>query len=378
MKAALSGGAFFLLLWKSICEKMNLEDILIPPPPVAAENWQLGSKISHKIQENGIALIFCSDYRGIENGTADEASFNKVRQELYRLSNLDFEVAITDLGDLISGKSPQDTRYVLEEVLTLCLNKNSVPVLIGGTTDLAFSMFSALNEKYKNITYTQISNLINLSSEGHEVNEKNFLSKILSSKSFSLKNYHHLGYQKHLNEIDSVKLMKEVDFDLVRLADLMGNTAKTEPFFRKADLVTLNCDAVESMGDGFSVNPEVNGLNRREICAYMKEIGLSQNLKGVGIFNYNANSRYFLNHQLLAQMIWHTVEGINIQKSHPATKSFETYWLMIDEKKHAFQRETFTDLWYYGSEEQVDNLIPCSVMDYENAKRGILAARFSK
>ena len=354
---------------------MNLEDILIPPRPIKSEIRQLGNTILNEIQENGIALIFCSDYRGIENGDAEIHDFKWVRKELYRLSKLDFEVPICDLGDLISGKSHQDTHYILQEVLSLCHYKNAIPVIIGGSNDLAFSLFSALNFHQKNSNYTQISNLITLSNDGEEITEKNFLSKILSSKTFSVKNYHHLGYQKHLNEMDSVKLMKEVEFDVVRLAELMTDTEKTEPFFRQADLVTLNCDAVESMGDGFSVNPQVNGLNKREICAYMKEIGLSQKLKSVGIFNYNAGSDYFLNHQLLAQMIWHLIEGINIQKSHPIEKSFETYWLMIDDRKFAFQRETFSNLWYFGDDEQEENLIPCSLSDYEAAKKGNMNPR---
>ena len=357
---------------------MNLDDILIPPRAIKTEKWQLGNTIFNEIQENGIVLVFCSDYRGLENGDAEILDFKKVRRELYRLSKLDFEVPVCDLGDLISGKSHQDTHYILQEALSICHAKNAIPVIIGGSNDLALSLFSALNFHQKNINYTQISNLITLSNDGEEITDKNFLSKILSSKTFSIKNYHHLGYQKHLNEMDSVKLMKEVEFDVVRLVELMNSTEKTEPFFRQADLVTLNCDAVESMGDGFSTNPQVNGLNKREICAYMKEIGLSQKLKSVGIFNYNANSRYFLNHQLLAQMIWHLLEGINIQKSHPVERSYETYWLMIDDNKYAFQRETFSDLWYFGEDEKEENLIPCSLSDYEAAKKGIMNPRLLK
>ena len=357
---------------------MNLEDILIPAKTIKTENWQIGNSIFNEIQENGIVLIFCSDYRGIKNGEAEISDFRQVRRELYRLSKLDFEVPICDLGDLISGKSHQDSHYILQEVLSMCHYKNAIPIVIGGGNDLAFSLFSALDFHQKNSNYTQISNIISLSNEGEELTEKNFLSRILSSKNLSINNYHHLGYQKHLNELDSVKLMKEVEFDILRLADLMNNTEKTEPFFRRADLVTLNCDAVESMGDGFSVNPQVNGLNKREICAYMKEIGLSQKLKSVGIFNFNANSEFFLNHQLLAQMIWHVIEGINIQKSHPTEKSFETYWLMIDNHKYAFQRETFSNLWYYGEEENDDLLIPCSLADYEAAKKGFINPRLLK
>lgn len=357
---------------------MNIEDIIIPAKEIKTENWQLGNIISHEIKENGIVLVFCSDYRGVENGEAEVLDFKTIRKELYRFSKLDFEIPVCDLGDLISGRSHQDTHYILQEILSMCHYKNAVPVIIGGSNDLAFSLFSALNFHQKNINYTQISNIISLSNEGEEISEKNFLSKILSSKTFTIKNYHHLGYQKHLNELDSVKLMKEVEFEVIRLAEMMNSTEKTEPFFRRADLVTLNCDAVESMGDEFSVNPQVNGLNKREICAYMKEIGLSENLKSVGIFNFNAHSETFLNHQLLAQMIWHLIEGMNIQKSHPAERQYEMFWVMIDDEQFAFKRDSFSGLWYFGEDENVQNLIPCSRLEYEDAKRGMLDRRFLK
>ncbi|UOE40818.1 formimidoylglutamase [Chryseobacterium suipulveris] len=357
---------------------MNLDDILIPPKEFKTEKWQLGNIISNEIKEDGIALVFCSDYRGIKFGEAEIFDYVNVRRELYRLSKLDFEIPICDLGDLISGKSHQDTHYVLQEVLSMCHYKNAIPIIIGGSNDLAHSLFSALNFHQKNINYTQISNIISLLNEGEEINEKNFLAKILSSKTFSIKNYHHLGYQKHLNEIDSVKLMKEVEFEIIRLAEMMNSTEKTEPYFRRADLITVNCDAVESYGDGFSVNPQVNGLNRREICAYMKEIGLSENLKSAGIFNFNANSSEHLNHQLLAQMIWHLIEGVNIQKSHPKERHFETFWVMIDDNQFAFKRDTFSGLWYFGDDEKTENLIPCSRFEYEAAKQGMLDKRFMK
>ncbi|WP_226063370.1 arginase family protein [Kaistella polysaccharea] len=357
---------------------MNLEDLFLPPHKITAEPWQLASMITNDLKENSIALIFCSDYRGINEGEAEMVDFRNLRKELYKLSKLDFEMPVCDLGDLVSGKNQEDTHYVLDEILTMCRKKNAIPVVIGGSNELAYVLFSSLNATHQNITYTQISNLVTLTNEGENLNESNFLSKILSSKNFSLKNYHHLGYQKHLNANDSVKLMREVDFDVIRLAEMMGSTDSTEPFFRQADLVTVNCDAVESIGDGFSVNPQVNGLNRREICAYMKEIGLSQNLKSAGIFNANIKSRNQLNHQLLAQMIWHLIEGINIQRSHPAERAFETFWVMIGEEKFAFHRETFSDLWYFGTEENNEKLKPCSPNDYDAAKKGFINPRLLK
>ena len=81
----------------------------------------------------------------MKNGDAEILDFRNVRTELYRLSKLDFEIPICDLGDLISGKSHQDSHYILQEVLSMCHYKNAIPVIIGGSNDLAFSLFSTLN-----------------------------------------------------------------------------------------------------------------------------------------------------------------------------------------------------------------------------------------
>ena len=94
--------------------------------------------------------------------------------------------------------------------------------------------------------------------------------------------------------------------------------------------------------------------------------------------SFNANSEDVLNHQLLTQIIWHLIEGINIQKSHPVERSYETFWILIDDDQFAFKRDTFTNLWYFGEDENVANLIPCSRLEYEQAKSGFLNPRFLK
>lgn len=355
---------------------MNFEDFIVAPRQFRTEKWQIGNKITSEIKENSIVLLFVSDYRGA-NGDAESQDFTGIRREFYKLSQLDFDIPIIDLGDLVSGKTPQDSHYILQEVLSVCHQKGAIPVIVGGSNDLAFSLFSALNFHQKDINYTQISNVVSLKQD-EEIHESTFLSKILGSKNFSVKNYHHLGYQKHLNEMDSVNLIKEVQFDIIRLAEMMNSTEKTEPYFRKADLVTINCDAIETFAEAFSMNPQVNGLNRREICAYMKEIGLSERLKSVGIFNYNIYSDSQLNHQLLAQMIWYLIEGINIQKSHPKEKSYETFFVLINDEQYAFKRDVFNNLWYFGEDENIDNCIPCSRSDFDEAKRGFLSPRFTR
>lgn len=356
---------------------MNFEDFIIPPKQIKHEKWQFGSLLKSDIPEKGIALLWMSDQRG-SGGGAEIQDFIGVRRQLYRLSKLDFEVPVCDLGDLVSGKTPQDSHYIIQEVLSACHYKKTIPIIIGGSCDFSYSLFSALNFHEKDLNYTHISNTISLSAEGEEISEKNFLSKIFSTKNFSIKNFHLLGYQKHLNEEDSVKIIKQVEFDVVRLAEMMDTTHNIEPFFRNADLVTFNCNAVESFSEPFSVHPQVNGLNRREICAYMKEAGLSENLKSVGIFNYDSESDSILNQQLLAQMLWYLIEGINIRDSHPKEKNLETFWVLIDDREFAFRRDTFTDLWYFGEDEDLQNCLPCSREEYDQARKGSLPLRLAK
>lgn len=358
-------------------QRMNIEDFIIPPDPIASEKWQFGALVTQEIKENGIVLIWVSDFRG-SGGDSRQIDFGGVRHALYQLSGGGLEVPVCDLGDLISGATVLDTHYVLQEILSACHYKQTIPVVIGGSTDLSYSLFSALNFHQKNIIFTEVTNALSLSSEGEEITEKNYLSRIFGSKTFSLKQYHLLGYQKHLNDEESVKMIREVDFDIVRLADMMNSPEKTEPFFRRSDLVAFNCDAVESLTAAFSVHPQVNGLNRREICAYMKEAGLSERLKAVGIFNFNFNTLHQSYQQLLAQMIWYLLEGINIRKTHPLEKEFETFWVLVGEKEYAFCREIFSNLWYFGTPDRIEEALPCTRADFEEAKKGYLNPRFLK
>lgn len=356
---------------------MGVEDFIIPPRQYRVEDWQLGSVISNDLQDNSIALIFVSDYRGVR-GEAEVNTYHSIRRVLYRLSRHDFELPISDLGNLISGRSIEDTYYILQEIVASCFKKGCIPVIVGGGVDLAYSLFSSVNFHYKEINYLHISNVLGL--EPHEETglDRNFVRRILENKEFSLNNFSILGYQTYLNDIRMIKLLREVGVDAVRLSEMMSKTDRTEPYFRQADLVTLDCNAVESRGEGFSIYPQVNGLNNREICAYMKEAGLSENLKALGIFNYNLETETLQNHQLMAEMLWYLIEGINIQKSHPKERHYETYHVMVDHISYAFKRDTFSGLWYFGDDDDIKKCKPCSQEDYDLAIKGIINERLTR
>ncbi len=119
---------------------MDFEDFIISPRNFKTESWQIGSRITKDIREDSIVLLFVSDYRGA-GGDAEVQDFTAVRKEFYKLSQMDFEIPVVDLGDLVSGKSVQDTHYILQEVLSACHYKRAIPVIIGVPMILLFHYF---------------------------------------------------------------------------------------------------------------------------------------------------------------------------------------------------------------------------------------------
>ena len=71
---------YFVFFSYILCEGMDLQDIFIKPEKIASEHWQLGNTISNEVQENGVALIFCSDERG-SGGSAEVKDFSRLRKE---------------------------------------------------------------------------------------------------------------------------------------------------------------------------------------------------------------------------------------------------------------------------------------------------------
>jgi hypothetical protein len=59
-------------------------------------------------------------------------------------------------------------------------------------------------------------------------------------------------------------------------------------------------------------------------------------------------------------MLWYLIEGINIQYSHPKERHYELFYVLIDDRQYAFKRDTFSNLWYFGDDENIENCIPCS------------------
>ena len=350
---------------------MNFEDFLASPSPIKTETWQLGSIIEKAPCPGGIALIFVSELRGYGMG-AEPMDFGGIRRQLYKLSKLDFHVPVFDAGDLISGRTYEDSCYVLEEFLVFCHTHQMLPMVIGGSSDLTYFLLRSLAQSEKNMMLARFSSRVSLQDDEKSLSVKNFLTRTVSSQDIGLKALCHLGHQKHLNAPESISLLREVEFETLRLAELMNGTDNAEPLLRHAHVVSFSADVMQSDAVGVSLSPQINGLNRRETMAYFKEMGLGENIRTVGIFDLDLDSGNWQNHQLCAQMVWHFIEGVNIQRSHPKSRLYETYHVLNDLGQWTFHRDTFSSKWYFGQGEDSTQWIPCRYQDYTEAKAGFM------
>ena len=65
-------------------------------------------------------------------------------------------------------------------------------------------------------------------------------------------------------------------------------------------------------------------------------------------------------------------------KTHPKERHYDTFWVLIDDQEFAFKRDSFTGLWYFGSDENIQKCVPCSQYEYDLAKNGVLTERLMK
>lgn len=356
---------------------MNISDVFSPFQKPDVKEWQLGAHLRKSLNHGQVVILTCSDYRGVNmERTVD---FSMLRNELYQLASIEAQFAFYDLGDLISGKTLQDTHYILQEVLLFLFQRNCKVIVVGGGSDLSYALFSAVNSFKKSVRYAHFCAGLDIHSEQLEqdLDATNFLAKIFDNSSFHVKDFTLLGYQRHLTSPFTLNYLKEVNFDTLRLSEILSASYIVEPRLRFADLVTMDANVLETMREPIAFHPQVNGLNRREICSCMQSIGLGVNLSAVGLFNFDFSSSW-QNTSLLAQMIWYLMEGMSIAQTRPRVPNVETYFVMINEENFVFKKDVFTDQWYFGASEYLENCLPCSYQDYLQAKNGSIHPRLLK
>jgi arginase family enzyme len=339
---------------------------------------QLGSKVVlhtseafPEVSKVTIGIIGVLENRGNSNGN-QEIDLLAIRKELYRLYPGNWDASIADFGNILAGNSIEDTYFALKKVAFSLIKNNIIPVVIGGSQDLTYSLYRAYDDLEQMVNLVAVDSQFDFGKESDVVSASSYLTKIVIEEPNNLFNYCNIGFQTYYNSQEEIDLVEKLFFDAYRLGEVSNTIAIAEPVFRDADVVSIDMNAVKSSDSGNFTPFVPNGFNGKEICALSRYAGISDKVTSFGIFNHNDTEQESV---LMAQIIWYFIEGYHYRSNEYPFGSRENYLKYIvpsEDEELIFYKSDKTDRWWIeipfiingNNKLKRNTLLPCSHEEY--------------
>lgn len=323
------------------------------------------------IDQVKLAIVGVLENRGM-GYDAEPVDLNFIRKELYGLFPGNWNASIADLGDIDAGNSVDDTSFALREVVAALLKKKIIPIVIGGSQDLTYSLYRAYDKMEQMVNLVAIDSKFDFGKEQEAISAGSYMTKIIIDEPNNLFNFSNIGYQTYYNSQEEIDLIEKLFFDAYRLGEMSNNIALSEPVFRDADFVSIDLTSVKSSDSGNFTIFTPNGFNGKEICTLARYSGISDKVSLFGIFNHNSNPQEAV---LIAQMIWYFIEGWHYRSNEYPFGSREQYIKYIvpsDNEELVFFKSNKSDRWWIeipyiskgNNKLKKNTLLPCSYEEY--------------
>ncbi|MDZ7613549.1 MAG: hypothetical protein U5K51_07505 [Flavobacteriaceae bacterium] len=127
-----------------------IEDIAVAHTAFLSE-LSLGKTIHMHTKKSGlpdldgvqIALIGVPESRNSVDNSTPAKGIEQVRKYLYQMYPGNWYLKIADLGNILPGKTVEDTYAALKEVLGFLIQAKITPIIIGGSQDLSYAQYRA-------------------------------------------------------------------------------------------------------------------------------------------------------------------------------------------------------------------------------------------
>ncbi|MCA6435824.1 MAG: formimidoylglutamase [Bacteroidota bacterium] len=334
-----------------------------------------------ELDDINIAIIGVCEDRNSINNTGSNLAPDEVRTFLYKLYAGSFEPKVADLGNIMPGKTVNDTYFALRECVEVLIKRNIVPVIIGGSQDITYAQFLGYKNLEQTINMVAVDSVFDLGNPDDEINNNSYLGKIILHQPNYLFNYSNLGYQTYLVDPKSVDMMARLYFDSYRLGQFREKIEEVEPIIRQADAITFDITAIKNSDAPANPNASPNGFYAEDACQMMRYAGMSDKLSSIGI--YEINPTFDISGKtshLAAQMIWCFMEGYYNRKNDIPSKyntDYVKFHVILQDDKYEinFYKSKKTDRWWMeipyppqkGLKFERHTVIPCSYKDYEMA-----------
>ena len=204
----------------------------------------------------------------------------------------------------------------------------------------------------------------------------------------NLFNYCNIGYQTYFNSQEEIDLLDNLFFETYRLGEVVNSIQIVEPAMRDADIVSIDLSAVRNSDAPGNNNASPNGFTGAEICTIARYAGISDKVSSFGIYEFN--SKLDVKNQtaqLIAQMIWYFIEGVNYRANdYPfgLKDNYQKYIVPIENEVLNFHKSNKSGRWWMEISLNDNNkfkrhsLIPCTYQDYVCASNQEIPDRWYK
>ncbi len=336
-----------------------------------------------------IALLGVREGRGAANNKGAEHGADEIRKKLYRLKRGTGAYRIVDLGNLNVGHDLDETYTRVSEVCRMLLEKNVLPLIIGGSHDIDYGQYLAYETLEKLVSFLNVDAMLDLEDKNEGTPSRQHINRILLHEPNYLFSYTHLAYQSFLIDPLSVAILEKLYFEAFRIGQLRTNIQEIEPAIRNADLLSFDVTAIRSSDAPGNANTQPFGLTGEEACQICWYAGLNEKLSSLGFYEYNPafDDAHKKTASVVATMIWYFIEGFYCRKNELNFRSNDflkyTVSMPVEPETIAFYKSKFSEKWWMevpypqGREKYARNsIVPCSYSDYQTAVKGEVPERY--
>ena len=338
------------------------------------------------LDEVKIAIVGVDETRNASIKSKEKLNISDIRVELYKLFLGNWNTKIVDLGDIKPGETVNDTYFALTKLVEMLVSKNIIPIIIGGSQDLCYSIYRGFDKLSQMVNMVSVDSRFDFGIANELISSQSYMSKIIVDKPNNLFNFSNIGYQTYYNAQEEIDLMEKLFFDAYRLGEVINDVTIVEPVMRDADIVSIDMASVKGSELGNVPYASPNGFDGREICAIARYAGISDRVSVFGMFECHNTFQFS---QLIAQIMWYFIEGINFRKKdYPFTKDedYDKYIVPIDGEELYFYKSNISGRWWMEMPQikKINNklkrhaLLPCVHQDYVDACNNLIPERWWK
>ena len=365
-------------------ENETLVSMPLLPKQILGKNISIHSENSGLPELKGlkVALIGLNEYR---NSFSHNSSYNanQFRKIFYELYPGNWNLKIADLGDLPNGEKVEDTYFALKEISIHLKQMNIIPVFIGGSHDLMFPLYEVFQNFNQLVNVVSVDKSFDFSQEDELISGRSYMSKIIMEKPNVLNNYTNIGFQSYYCAVEEKDLMEKLYFDGIRLGQVLDEPALAEPVFRDADVVGFDMKCLSWHAIADPLNGQPNGIDSRTICSLTRYAGISDRVSFAGFFEIPFTP---MTDQLLAQMIWYFIEGVQFRfGEYPVnTNDFLKYSVTLSDQIMVFYKSDKSNRWWMeltnnshlNNKPKSTTLLACTEKDYFDAMQDKIPERW--